>query len=247
MNDHNALILTVADILMSGDQHPRTPQALLHLPMFRAKDLRVLGGFGWCQPFPAYCHGIDGLSWRGQRIPSKFQLVQYKKLACCTGTSFAYDGDTKTNMTFVKCWWVCHVSYTGKWVLGFSYMDKATPFQNHTLWLLWAHARGRFNRFWVSHCVERMMRLWQQDCLLLWGVTKRYSRGKWRNVLAENYCSCLYRCGFKNLQDILTGAKRREFSGMIHFITSFIIIPATPSNPQQPHQPIHSLRLAAKL
>jgi hypothetical protein len=31
---------------------------------------------------------------------------------------------------------------------------------------------------------------------------------------------------------------------MIHFITSFIIIPATPSNPQQP---IHSLRLASKL
>jgi hypothetical protein len=33
----------------------------------------------------------------------------------------------------------------------------------------------------------------------------------------------------------LTGAKRREFSGMIHFITSFIIIPATPSNPSIPY------------
>ena len=31
--------------------------------------------------------------------------------------------------------------------------------------------------------------------------------------------------------DHLTGAKRREFSGMIHFITSNVIIPATPSNP----------------
>ena len=40
---------------------------------------------------------------------------------------------------------------------------------------------------------------------------------------------------------LLTGAKRREFSGMIHVITSNVIIPATPSNPQQP---IHSLRLA---
>jgi hypothetical protein len=32
----------------------------------------------------------------------------------------------------------------------------------------------------------------------------------------------------------LTGAKRREFSGMIAVITSFIIIPATPSNPSIP-------------
>ena len=34
---------------------------------------------------------------------------------------------------------------------------------------------------------------------------------------------------------ILTGAKRREFSGMIHFITSNFIIPATPSNPSGVH------------
>ena len=33
----------------------------------------------------------------------------------------------------------------------------------------------------------------------------------------------------------LTGAKRREFSGMIPVITSNVIIPATPSNPQQPY------------
>jgi hypothetical protein len=33
----------------------------------------------------------------------------------------------------------------------------------------------------------------------------------------------------------LTGAKRREFSGMIHFITSNVIIPATPSNPSIPY------------
>ena len=39
-------------------------------------------------------------------------------------------------------------------------------------------------------------------------------------------------CGIGNW---LTGAKRREFSGMIHFITSNVIIPATPQ------QPIHSL------
>jgi hypothetical protein len=35
----------------------------------------------------------------------------------------------------------------------------------------------------------------------------------------------------------LTGAKRREFSGMIHFITSN-------NHPSNPQQPIHSLRLA---
>ena len=33
----------------------------------------------------------------------------------------------------------------------------------------------------------------------------------------------------------LTGAKRREFSGLIHFITSNVIIPATPSNPSIPY------------
>ena len=34
---------------------------------------------------------------------------------------------------------------------------------------------------------------------------------------------------------LLTGAKRREFLGMIHFITSNFIIPATPSNPSIPY------------
>ena len=33
------------------------------------------------------------------------------------------------------------------------------------------------------------------------------------------------------LLQLLTDAKRREFSGMIHFITINFIIPATPSNP----------------
>jgi hypothetical protein len=33
----------------------------------------------------------------------------------------------------------------------------------------------------------------------------------------------------------LTGAKRREFSGMIPVITSNVIIPATPSNPSIPY------------
>jgi len=33
----------------------------------------------------------------------------------------------------------------------------------------------------------------------------------------------------------LTGAKRREFSGMIPVITSNFIIPATPSNPSIPY------------
>jgi hypothetical protein len=38
-------------------------------------------------------------------------------------------------------------------------------------------------------------------------------------------------CLFFSVKHVLTGAKRREFSGMIHFITSNVIIPATPSNP----------------
>ena len=33
----------------------------------------------------------------------------------------------------------------------------------------------------------------------------------------------------------LTGAKRREFSGMIHWLTIKQIIPATPSNPSIPY------------
>ena len=37
--------------------------------------------------------------------------------------------------------------------------------------------------------------------------------------------------------DMLTGAKRREFSGMIYFITSNFIIPATPF-PTPATQPI---------
>jgi len=42
----------------------------------------------------------------------------------------------------------------------------------------------------------------------------------------------------KNLnvhQSQLTGAKRREFSGMIPVITSNVIIPAAPSNPSIPY------------
>jgi hypothetical protein len=43
----------------------------------------------------------------------------------------------------------------------------------------------------------------------------------------------------KNLnvhQSQLTGAKRREFSGMIPVITSNVIIPPTPSNPSIPYE-----------
>ena len=38
-----------------------------------------------------------------------------------------------------------------------------------------------------------------------------------------------------NLPIWLTGAKRREFSGMIHWLTINFIIPATPSNPSIPY------------
>ena len=49
---------------------------------------------------------------------------------------------------------------------------------------------------------------------------------QWGNILNYHELS----------QYLLTGAKRREFSGMIHFITS--------NHPSNPQQPIHSLRLA---